>query len=242
VEGVARLAPEVSESLNYADDHLYELIRGSFIKELGSELGLACHRWLVFYRADPKFLRKLYKHDWTDPDEVLVDEGTGFSYQRSEESLIVKTDYETFSFALPTAKWALRVMIDATEDYLPLGSVVDLKKEEFSDLIDPATIENFRVIITQRLIFFSDIPVYFNYGATVYPIGAFKGAESIYLNPDLIERVVYRGFSDDEDKAYVLAMKLKLLFDGAYVSFDFAPEDLREQAINRLRKKEPPDD
>jgi hypothetical protein len=155
-----------------------------------------------------------------------------------KEELHVSRKDTSSSFHIASAKQALQIMIDLFEDYLPLGSVVDLDKEKLGSTLELAQTEHFRVVINQRLSALPDTPVYFSYGGLIYPVGAFEGAESIYFSSDLISDVVHTGYSDESDLAYLALMKTELVIKRSYTSFYLAPKELKQEAIKELTRKQ----
>ena len=212
------------------EDQLYQAVKARLIDDLGDETGLSFHRWFVYYREDPTFLYKVHELIASPDASPLADEKNGFTYQIISGNLYVTSAHSSTSFETHHARRALEVMIPAMERYLPLGSVVGLKKEEFSNILDSTAIESLKVVITQRLASLDETPVYFNYGGIIYPFGVFKEARSVYFTPELIDEVIHPGYSDDADHAFVTAMKLELLFRRKYVPYGFASKEQRRLA------------
>lgn len=77
-------------------------------------------------------------------------------------------------------------------DFLPLGSVVILN----------GTVK--KVIIGQRAVRLGKSAggQYYDYGAYLYPEGI-VASELVYFNADDINRVVFKGFTDDDDTIFV---------------------------------------
>ena len=231
------LADEVS-------DQLYEAVKVTLAKRFGEEKTQAFDHWLMYYREDPSFLLQVFgliKDDdplnTSDKEATLTDDTWGFTYFAFDGKLIVRFLKEEESFTAQEARIALQLMSDACEVYLPLGSVVDLDTDKLKDLIDPDAIDNFRVVITQRMAAPDDVPLYFNYGATVYPVGIFKGCESIYFSSELIKDVVSIGYSDDIEVAYIAAMKSEYLFKRNLCSYAFASKKDRLSARKAIAEK-----
>lgn len=74
-------------------------------------------------------------------------------------------------------------------DYLPLGSVVILKGGVQKVVI------NARGLVTMV----TNPPSFFDYGGSLYPQGII-GDQILYFNHSDISKVVFRGFSDDDDE------------------------------------------
>mgnify|MGYP004499953743 CR=1 FL=1 len=77
-------------------------------------------------------------------------------------------------------------------DYLPLGSIVILKGGVQKVVI------NARGLISVAV----EPPGYFDYGGSLYPQGII-GDQILYFNHCDIAKVVFKGFSDEDDKMMV---------------------------------------
>lgn len=77
-------------------------------------------------------------------------------------------------------------------DYLPLGSVVILNGGVQKVVI------NARGLVTLAV----DPPGFFDYGGSLYPQGII-GDQILYFNHKDIAKVVFEGYSDDDDKMMV---------------------------------------
>lgn len=77
-------------------------------------------------------------------------------------------------------------------DYLPLGSVVVLKKGMQ------------KIIIIARGIVIKSLnpPVFFDYGGSLYPQGLI-GDQIFYFNHKDIDEVIYPGYTNEDDKKMV---------------------------------------
>ncbi len=77
-------------------------------------------------------------------------------------------------------------------DYLPLGSIVTLKKGMQ------------KIIIIARGIVIKSLnpPVFFDYGGSLYPQGLI-GDQILYFNHKDIDEVIHQGYTDDDDKKMV---------------------------------------
>lgn len=226
-------------------DQLYEGVRSYLADKFGQDRETELHRWLVYYKDDPSFLNQVYRlicssslADSMDETHSINDDARGFSYQVVKDELIVRASEQEASVPVQDAASALQIMIDACESYLPLGSIVDLDKDLLSGAVEPASMGNFRVVISQRMAAVPGVPLYFNYGATVYPVGTFKGCRSIYFTPDLIKDVIYVGFSDDTEKAYIAALKTELLFKRNLSSYTFGIKEDRKRARDEVAAQE----
>jgi hypothetical protein len=120
---------------------------------------------------------------------------------------------------------------------LPLGSVVDLKKEYFKKNLLIDQVENIRVVITHRFLSTSSNKHYFPYAGVIYPIGAPSASKYINFTTQLIESIIHVGFSDEQDEVYIFVMKQKLLEEMEMNSFSFATKDELELYQKTLRSE-----
>ena len=88
-------------------------------------------------------------------------------------------------------------------EYLPVGSVVRLEGG------------NVNVVIVARALIVNDAngqPVYFDYGAFIYPHGLVDG-NMAYFQRDTIEKVLFVGYIDEDEKQMVQQL---IQFEEAY--------------------------
>jgi hypothetical protein len=202
---------------------LYGVFKTKTQDELTQDVASSFHKWLLAYRSDPSFLYQIFDliGDKDDTD-TLVDSQHNTHYHRGTEMLFVKGTGFDEGFGFAQVRYVLSLFLDLLQDYLPLGSVINLKKEPLKDIFAVDKIENLRFIITERFCCVPDTELFYPYGAHIYPIGKLQEDRTLYLSAPLIERVVHTGFSDDVDKAYVLAMKDELLLKKRYRCAGFA--------------------
>lgn len=125
--------------------------------------------------------------------------------------------------------------MDLFEDVLPLGSVVDLKKEVVKDLVvNLESIKNVRVVITHRFLFDESEKTYINYGAVPYPAGFTDMRKTIQFTSSAIERVAKRSFEDTDEKAYMCYIKNELIIKRGMHSFRFSTEEERERLKSKV--------
>lgn len=116
-------------------------------------------------------------------------------------------------------------MIDILEEILPMGSVVDLKKEYLGEKFKTEEIGNIRIVITQRFTYIKGDTAYFPYVGVVYPVGMVSDARTVQFTSSLINNVVFKGFSDIMEEAYVYAIKEELILRKGMHSRGFLLKD-----------------
>ena len=128
-------------------------------------------------------------------------------------------------------------MIDILETILPLGTVVDLKKEFLQKNIQISDIQNIRIIITHRFLYQENDKAYFPYAGVVYPVGMFDGNKLINFTPAMIDTVVHKGYSDAQEEAYVYMMKQELILEEGMHSYGFSTEEEQRTLQRRVETK-----
>jgi hypothetical protein len=217
---------------------LYEAFRGRIQGELGQDVARSFHKWLVNYRADASSLYQILP--LLAPKNALPtfeDVRQGIFYARTKDRFSVKIKTVCFAedFDFLQAGYVVQVFLDLMQDYLPLGSVVDLQAEPLKDIFAVDKIENLRFVIAQRFCPIPETKLFYPYGAFVYPVGTLHDQQTLYFTPPLIKRVVHRGYRDELEQAYVLAMKDDFVLKRRYQSAGLASPQQRAlmQEANR---------
>lgn len=157
-----------------------------------------------------------------------------YIYQKISESS--SETYTETGITLPKEQWQhlLSGAIDLMQPVLPLGSVVDLKKEKLQEKVPKLEqVERVRIVITQR--FLSYTPTgYFTYAGVVYPVGNMQGNQVIQFNPMMIEKVVHKGYEDEQDAAYIYFMKQEYVLREDMRNYEFVSREEGEQLIKQM--------
>ena len=103
-------------------------------------------------------------------------------------------------------------LIELTEHILPLGSLVQLRKELFAGAVDISRLDTIRVVITHRFVRENE-ETYYTYGGVVYPVANFNGKEILKFTPSLIEKTLHKGYQDEQEDAYIYLMKQELILE-----------------------------
>ena len=105
----------------------------------------------------------------------------------------------------------LLVLIDKIYgEFLPLGSVVQIKKDKLPSLNLPEDTLIHVLITGQRVCV--DNRFYLDYTGCFWPNGLTDGQEPLVLSQDMIESVLFRGFEPNSvETAYQLELRRKLL-------------------------------
>lgn len=196
-------------------------------KEKLKELG-------TFFFEDVSFLYKIYP-SVGEKQVNLCDEKTGIMFENEEELYILRKENKGIFLKAEKMKRLLSDMITLFEEILPLGSVVDLKKDKLSEDLDVSKVENFRIVITKRFVGAGE-GCFYPYGAVLYPIGFGGTGKVISFTPALIEKVIYTGYSDEMEDAFVFKMKYKLVVEQRRKSAGFATRQELSETEEIVRK------
>ena len=101
-------------------------------------------------------------------------------------------------------------MISIFEEILPLGTVVDLRKEKLEARLDLSGVEHFRVVIVKRFVGVGR-DIYYPYAGALYPLGTTGEDKMISFSSALIEKVIHRGYSDETEEQFVGLMKREII-------------------------------
>lgn len=119
----------------------------------------------------------------------------------------------------------IAAFIDVYEDIYPLGTVVDLDKKYFKDMLPVDEVEHIRVVINYRFIPCSE-DMYIPYMGNIYPIGnAGINTNGLHFSPKAIEKVVHMGFIDEEEIAFLFQRKYELILENNMHSSGFATKE-----------------
>ena len=187
-----------------------------------------------FYN-DVSFLYDIYP--LIGEDKVSCsDKKTNVTFENEGTLYILRKEKSGIFLGAEEMKKLISDMITLFEDILPLGSVVDLKKDKLFEGMGVTEVENFRVIITKRFLG-AKAGCFYPYGAVIYPIGMAEG-KVIAFTPALIARVIHTGYSDETDETFVFQMKRQLVIKERRKSAGFATKQELAETAEMIRKLE----
>lgn len=115
------------------------------------------------------------------------------------------------------------------EDLLPLGSVVELKKEYMEEKMPVLKkAGKVRIVITERYLSYTG-DSYFPYAGVPYPTGTFSSPRRLVFSPALVDQVLLVGFADEQERAYQYLMKKEYLLEKDMDMCGFEPAEERER-------------
>ncbi|MCL1976202.1 MAG: DUF4176 domain-containing protein [Firmicutes bacterium] len=181
----------------------------------------------LFANGDQRVLYKLYEDVCAKKSPITTVE------QKLKAVIIGEEDYEvtlsdnlTEKIGVYEFKTILKLIADCYCDILPLGSVIDLNKDFLSKAFDVDKFDSIRFIITQRFAYEEGMESYFTYGAVAYPFGSLISKRLLYFTPPLIEQVVHRGYSDQQEEIFVGVVKNELIVNRGLFSAGFSSNTL----------------
>ena len=167
--------------------------------------------------------------------DIYKDDIVTLIYKTREESYIFEINNNSCKFEYFQAKEVVRGIIDIIEDILPLGTVVNLKKECLDKLLKGKNIEKAEIVIVNRFIFQNGVDSYFHYAGVVYPLGFINNANTIHFTSNLIEDVVHKGYSDEKEDAYIYMVKRELIIERGMKSFSFASKEEGNEYLEKVK-------
>lgn len=210
---------------------LYEWLK-EYVKE--SE-ALILAEFLGRSQQNENQLYNIYEGLWRQEKKLYTVDSKYALMVDAEDSWL--TDGNTrFAHSIEDWKKIIAKGIAFLEELLPLGSVVELKKgymEEQMPVLKEAG--KVRLVITERYLTLTGNS-YFPYAGAVYPIGIFGKAQRLMFSPALIERVLSRGFSDEQEEEYQFLMKREYLLKKNMDMCGFEPEEERT-AIKQMMEE-----
>jgi len=201
---------EFMEKTEYIPDRLHET--------MGMIAGI--------YVDDTSFLFKVYEA-FVEQERFLEDEENEMTYERDGEDYILKYEGKECVFDKKEFKKVLTSMLDLLEETLPLGTVVDLRKDAYENVVELDGVEEIRMVVTYRFLGDIEQGYYFPYAGVVYPTGMLGQAEVLYFTRPLVENIVREGYRDEKEDAYVYLMKREMIVEKGANTYGYAtPEEI----------------
>lgn len=161
------------------------------------------------------------------------------SYSLHDQEHVLRNEHFTLTLSAEEIKKIIQSAFDMLGPCLPMGSVVELKKEQFKKIVASDKIQHARIVVTHRFLFHPDLPVFFPYAGTVYPVGTTGTQAVLHFTAPFIETVLHQGFSDEEENAFVYLMKRELLLEKDKHSITFATSEERKAYQNKMKELNP---
>lgn len=176
--------------------------------------------FVELYGKSEQHIQEIYDFMTGDQDEFANEE-----IQIAKDDKIVNVNLIDRGFLLPLEVFDLILLSIKSymQEYLPLGSVVTLNKEKLG--IEDDVLTKLTVVIEQRMIRPKGKNYYIDYRAIPYPTGIFNDKMYVYFSSDIIEEVVFKGFADEDNEGYEVALKESLI-DNNIFSLTYCEEDV----------------
>lgn len=176
-----------------------------------------------FFLKNQSEISRLYELIDIIEKKENVWEFNGLKYKFDNNVHIISIGFDDVKLSKDEIRELCISTLMVLEEILPLGTVVDLDKSSMSSNL--SNIDNFRIVIVDRFVSNSQVEGFFEYVGVVYPLGKPNKNAVISFSPHIIEKVVYKGYSDEVDEAFVKLMKIQLLIEKNYTSVSFLSED-----------------
>ena len=185
------------------------------------------HLGELFLNGDVAFLYEMY-YALMEQERFRIEEKLELEYEKDGADYLLRYQGEEWCFNYEQMKEFLERMTGIFEDVLPLGSVVELKMDFLKKTLPLDDVEYVRVVIVQRYVDESPEGFYYPYAGALYPVGNPGTAKLLEFTPSLIEKIVSKGYSDEQEEAYVFLMKKELMLERGLHSMGFADKEQRE--------------
>lgn len=180
-------------------------------------------------------LDELYKaYDYLNSEELeFIDSKKLVKINKTNDILIVDFKNSTFEISTENIKKVIAGIIDILEDVLPMGTIIELKPQFIKSMYKSQSLKEVpKFIITKRFLSKKDSLSYFPYAAVQYPIGETSKGKNIHFTSKAIDKVIYKGFSDETELAYICVMKSEMIFKKEMHSISFSTLEEREEYIS----------
>lgn len=200
-------------------------------KELVSNLG-------EHYKNNVTFLYSIM-HCIDNQYGIAEDKNIGTKYMVIGEKSRLEWNNQFLEVTHPQMKMLVAGIIDIFEEVLPIGTVVDLKKEIFHEMLsDAKSLDHLRYIVIYRFLFMDGDKIYFPYAGIPYPVGLTNPPSMIHFTSKCIERIVHMGYSDEKEEEFINFVKEELLVKQSMRSVTFADADEVLQLKERFKEKQ----
>ena len=138
---------------------------------------------------------------------VLEDSDVNIEFICKDGQCMLSTLYGKVYMESMKFRGIIGTFIETYEPIYPIGTVLKLKKEAFSNVLDISQFDELKVVVAHRF-----VPInnnrYIPYIGFIYPIGPTGvGNDALHFTAPAIEKVVHMGFSDEQEEAYAFNLK-----------------------------------
>lgn len=180
------------------------------------------------YLDDQKFLFEIYRalrYGKTSKSDAL----TQVYYKEKDEEYFLGLNEKEISFDKKTLIGVIAGFLDLLEDMLPLGTVVDIRKDIYRDSekstgVHVDDFDDFRMVITHRFLG-SNGKMYYPYAGVAYPTGMLDSKEVFYFTRPMVDEIVQLGFQDEKELQFQFLMKNELIIENGMRTAGYAETD-----------------
>lgn len=159
----------------------------------------------------------------------VLDNNLGINFICQNDICTLKTNYGQLELHSDDFRRTIAALVDIYEEVYPLGSVVELRKEVFKEVLPIDQIEDLFVVITYRFVPYTENS-YIQYVGSLYPVGNLGVIKSdLHFTHKTVKNVLYKGYSDEKELAYLYEIKKSLIVEDNYHSTGFITAEDREQ-------------
>lgn len=117
----------------------------------------------------------------------------------------------------------------------PIGTAFKMKNEYFSEQLELNDDDEIIFVVTNRFLMSPNMEAFAPYEGVIYPLGALDQEGRINFGPQLIDELLWTGYSDEMDETYIDVIKEEILLNRSLHSISFATdEELEELNKNDL--------
>lgn len=159
----------------------------------------------------------------------VLDNELGINFICQNNVCILKINNDEIMLSNDDFRKTIAALVDIYEDVYPLGSVVELKKETFKDVIPLDEIEDMCVVITYRYVPYTD-KSFVQYVGSLYPVGNMGVIKTdVHFTHKTVTNVIQRGYSDEKEIAYLYQIKKQFVIDNQAHSTGFITDEDKKQ-------------
>ena len=161
----------------------------------------------------------------------VLDNDSGVNFICQNDKCMLRTNFGEVYLNNKDFRKIIAGIVDVYEDIYPLGTVVDLNKKYFKNILPVDEVDELRVVITYRFVPLTELS-YIPYVGSLYPVGNMGILENdIHFTPRAIEKVVQMGYQDEKELAFLYEIKNKFLIHNGKHSSGFATNEEVEEMM-----------
>lgn len=185
------------------------------------------------YQEKYDFLFEIYKSMFNCIDYLEDEAGLVFCNKGNESYLEINE--RKVVMLTEDVKTLVIDLLDILEDTLPLGTVVDIRKDLFSDRDEIQELEYIRMIIIYRFMGDND-KYFFPYAGVVYPTGMLGSDDIYFFTRAMIDKIISRGYSDADEEHFVYVAKNELIIEEGMNSVGYAPTEDAKRIVREMKR------